>query len=54
MSDTPWDVSFHYRSVAEKNDCNYLRVLQIDGETVWGSPIWVGQEPEQRAANSGR
>ena len=40
----PWDVSFDYRptEAPKPNDYFYLRAVQIDGETVWTSPIWIG------------
>ena len=42
----PWDVSFDYRptEAPTPNDYFYLRVVQIDGETIWTSPIWIGDE----------
>jgi hypothetical protein len=41
-----WDVSFEFRpsDPPAQNDYFYLRVVQIDGEAVWTSPIWIGTE----------
>ena len=37
-----WDVSFDYRphEAPEQNDYFYLRIVQVDGETIWTSPVW--------------
>jgi hypothetical protein len=39
-----WDVSFRYRpaKAPARDDYYYLRVVQIDGEAAWVSPVWVG------------
>jgi hypothetical protein len=44
--DGKWDVSFSYRPTRKPalNDYYYLRVVQIDGETAWTSPIWIGEK----------
>ncbi len=41
-----WDVSFSYRPTkpSAQDDYYYLRVVQIDGEAAWVSPIWVGEQ----------
>jgi hypothetical protein len=40
-----WDVSFSYRptKAPAQDDYYYLRVVQIDGEVAWVSPIWIGE-----------
>ncbi len=40
-----WDVSFRYRPTraTAANDYYYVRVVQVDGETAWTSPVFVGQ-----------
>ena len=39
------DVSFEFIDVANPRpgDYYYLRVVQLDGETAWSSPFWVGR-----------
>jgi hypothetical protein len=41
-----WDVAFDYRpgEPPQPDDYFYLRVVQIDGEVAWTSPIWIGGE----------
>jgi hypothetical protein len=41
-----WDVSFSYRpnEPPQQDDYFYLRVIQIDGEAMWTSPIWIGND----------
>ena len=40
-----WDAKFSYRpaKLPAQNDYYYLRVVQVDGEAAWSSPIWVGE-----------
>ncbi len=40
-----WDVSFGYRPTKPpvQDDYYYLRVVQINGEAAWTSPIWIGE-----------
>ncbi len=40
-----WDASFSYRPTAPSvaNDYYYLRIVQIDGEAAWTSPVWIGK-----------
>jgi len=42
----PWDVSFRYRpaAAAKKDDFFYVRMIQVDGEAAWSSPIWIGKK----------
>ncbi len=42
----PWDVSFRYRPTAapKKDDFFYVRMIQVDGEAAWSSPIWIGKK----------
>lgn len=46
----PWDVSFTYRPTKTpvQDDYYYLRIVQIDGEAAWSSPIWIGEETSPR------
>ncbi|MDX2033923.1 MAG: DUF3604 domain-containing protein [Blastocatellia bacterium] len=46
-----WDVSFSYRPTKPptQDDYYYLRVVQIDGEAAWVSPIWVGEQTAKKA-----
>ena len=39
------DVSFQYRpsKPAAQDDYYYLRVVQLDGEAAWTSPVWIGE-----------
>jgi hypothetical protein len=41
-----WDVAFSYRAARApaQDDYYYLRVVQIDGEAAWVSPIWIGEQ----------
>jgi hypothetical protein len=41
-----WDVSFSYRptKAPAQDDYYYLRVVQIDGEAAWVSPVWIGEQ----------
>ncbi len=41
-----WDVSFRYRpaTAPARDDYYYLRVVQIDGEAAWVSPVWIGEQ----------
>ncbi len=41
-----WDVSFAYRpgEPPQPDDYFYVRVVQIDGEAAWTSPVWIGNE----------
>jgi hypothetical protein len=41
-----WDVAFSYRptKAPAQDDYYYLRVVQIDGEAAWVSPIWIGEQ----------
>lgn len=41
-----WDVSFSYRPLKApvQDDYYYLRVVQIDGEAAWVSPVWIGEQ----------
>jgi hypothetical protein len=45
-ANAPWDVSFSYRPTAApaQDDYYYLRVVQIDGEVAWVSPVWIGEQ----------
>jgi hypothetical protein len=45
-----WDVSFSYRPTRApaQDDYYYLRVVQIDGEAVWVSPIWIGEQSSSK------
>ena len=38
-----WDVAFSYLPTVkpEPNDYYYLRVVQLDGEMAWSSPVWI-------------
>ncbi len=49
-ADAGWDVSFSYRPTnrAAQDDYYYLRVVQIDGEAAWVSPIWIGEQTSPR------
>lgn len=40
----PWDGSFTYKpaKAPAANDYFYLRLTEIDGETAWSSPVWIG------------
>lgn len=44
--DAPWNASFTYRPAKPpaQDDYYYLRVVQVDGEAAWSSPIWIGEE----------
>jgi hypothetical protein len=46
----PWDVAFSYRPTKApvQDDYYYLRIVQIDGEVAWSSPIWIGEETSPR------
>ena len=39
-----WDVVFRYRptNTPAQDDFYMLRIIQLDGETAWTSPIWIG------------
>ncbi|MBK8313746.1 MAG: DUF3604 domain-containing protein [Acidobacteria bacterium] len=52
-SNGDWDVSFSYRptKVPSQDDFYYLRVVQIDGEAAWVSPIWIGEQTSKRKSN---
>lgn len=52
-ANAPWDVSFSYRPTRApaQDDYYYLRVVQIDGEVAWVSPVWIG---EQTSTKKGR
>ncbi len=41
-----WDVAFSYRptKTPAQDDYYYLRVVQIDGEAAWVSPVWIGEQ----------
>lgn len=43
--DAPWDASFQYRPAQPPaaGDYFYLRVVQLDGEAAWTSPVFVGK-----------
>ncbi len=43
-ADPPWDVAFAYRPAKPlvQDDYLYVRVVQMDGETAWVSPVFVG------------
>ncbi len=45
-----WDVSFSYRptKAPAQDDYYYLRVVQIDGEVAWVSPVWVGEQTSKK------
>jgi hypothetical protein len=45
-ANAPWDVSFRYRPTAagKKDDFYYVRMIQVDGEAAWSSPIWIGKQ----------
>ncbi len=45
-----WDASFSYRptQAPAQDDYYYLRVVQIDGEAAWTSPIWIGEQTSPR------
>ncbi len=45
----PWDVSFQYRPTQppKQDDFYYVRMIQLDGEAAWSSPIWVGEEKKR-------
>lgn len=45
-ANAPWDVSFSYRptKAPAQDDYYYLRVVQIDGEAAWVSPVWIGEQ----------
>jgi uncharacterized protein DUF3604 len=45
-----WDVSFSYRpaKVPAQDDYYYLRVVQIDGEAAWVSPVWIGEQSSSK------
>ncbi len=45
-----WDVSFSYRptKAPAQDDYYYLRVVQIDGEVAWVSPIWIGEQSSSK------
>ncbi len=47
-----WDVAFSYRptKAPAQDDYYYLRVVQIDGEAAWVSPVWIGEQtsPKKR------
>ena len=45
-ANAPWDVSFSYRPTRPpaQDDYFYLRVVQIDGEAAWVSPVWIGEQ----------
>ncbi len=49
-ANAPWDVSFSYRpaKAPAQDDYYYLRVVQIDGEVAWVSPVWIGEESSQK------
>ncbi|MFN0120917.1 MAG: hypothetical protein ACKV2V_10475, partial [Blastocatellia bacterium] len=44
-SNGAWDVSFSYRptKAPAQDDYYYLRVVQVDGEAAWVSPVWIGE-----------
>ncbi|MBK9708806.1 MAG: DUF3604 domain-containing protein [Acidobacteria bacterium] len=44
-----WDVSFSYRPTKApvQDDYYYLRVVQIDGEAAWVSPVWIGEQKKK-------
>ena len=41
-----WDVAFSYRptKAPAQDDYYYLRVVQVDGEAAWVSPVWIGEQ----------
>jgi hypothetical protein len=45
-----WDVSFSYcpTKTLAQDDCYYPRVVQIDGEAAWVSPVWIGEQTSSR------
>jgi len=45
-ANAPWDVSFSYRPTRPpaRDDYFYLRVVHIDGEVAWVSPVWIGEQ----------
>ena len=45
-----WDVAFSYRptKAPAQDDYYYLRVVQIDGEAAWVSPIWIGEQRSKK------
>jgi len=45
-----WDVSFSFRPTKPpaQDDYYYLRVVQIDGEAAWVSPVWIGEQTSPR------
>ncbi|MEW6208858.1 MAG: DUF3604 domain-containing protein [Acidobacteriota bacterium] len=49
-ANAPWDVSFSYRPTRApaQDDYYYLRVVQIDGEVAWVSPVWIGEQSSSR------
>ena len=44
-NDGTWDADFSYQPTAPSiaNDYYYLRIVQIDGEAAWTSPVWIGK-----------
>lgn len=40
----PWDGGFTYKpaKAPAANDYFYVRLTEIDGETAWSSPVWIG------------
>ncbi len=48
--DGKWGVSFSYRltGMPAQDDFFMLRVVQMDGETAWTSPIWIGAPKAMR------
>lgn len=41
-----WNVGFQYRpaQAPKQDDYFYLRVVQVDGEAAWVSPVWIGEK----------
>ncbi len=52
-ANAPWDVSFSYRptKAPAQDDYYYLRVVQIDGEVAWVSPVWIGEQSSAKKGN---
>jgi hypothetical protein len=48
--ESPLDATFTYKpaKAPAQDDYYYLRLVQVDGEAAWSSPIWIGQEKRQR------
>lgn len=49
-SNGAWDVSFSYRptKAPAQDDYYYIRMVQIDGEAAWVSPVWIGEQSSKK------